>query len=50
MTVGERKLAVNLVKGQTTLFESLPTRKTRKAESDGQRNIEKWRQAAKRIR
>ena len=48
---GEWKLAVkNLVNGQTTLCQDSPTRKTRKAESDGRRNTRKRRQAAKGIR
>jgi hypothetical protein len=49
MTVVERKLVINPVKGQTTLYQGSPTRKTRNAESDDWRNTGERRQAAKRI-
>jgi hypothetical protein len=49
MTVRERKLAVTLVKGQTTLCQGSPTRKTRKTKSDGWRNTGERRQVIKRI-
>jgi hypothetical protein len=49
MTVVERKLVINHVKGQTTLYQGSPTRKTRNAKSDDWKNTGERRQAAKRI-
>ena len=49
MTVEEQKLIVNLVKGQTTLCQGSPTKKTRKAKSDSRINNGERRQTAKRI-